>query len=75
MLDKFILIGATTLTLSGIVGAILMISWPDRPHEGGFKTLHLKWKIPIIIEALLLIASIVMCVLSIVFWFKGGQTL
>lgn len=75
MLDKFILIGATALTLSGIVGAILMISWPDRPHEGGFKTLHLKWKIPIIIEALLLIVSIVMCVLSVVFWFKGGQTL
>ncbi|MCR5342670.1 MAG: hypothetical protein K6E70_04775 [Butyrivibrio sp.] len=73
MLDKFILIGATTLTLSGIVGAILIVSWPDRPQE--FKELHLKWKIPLAIEAVLLLASIVLCILSVIFWIKGGKTL
>ncbi|WP_026492660.1 MULTISPECIES: hypothetical protein [unclassified Butyrivibrio] len=79
MLDKFILIGATTLTLSGIVGAILIISWPDKPVDGTFKEvikgLHLKWKIPLLIEILLILASIVLCILSLVFWIKGGKTL
>ena len=40
MLDKFIIIGATTLTLSGIVGAILIISWPKKPQP--IKEMHLK---------------------------------
>lgn len=79
MLDKLILIGATTLTLSGIIGAILIISWPDKPVEGTFKEvlkgLHLKWKIPLLIEALLIVASIVLCILSLIFWIRGGKTL
>ncbi len=79
MLDKLILIGATTLTLSGIMGAILIISWPDKPVEGTFKEvlkgLHLKWKIPLLIEALLIVASIVLCILSLIFWIRGGKTL
>ncbi|WP_026657889.1 hypothetical protein [Butyrivibrio sp. AC2005] len=79
MLDKLILIGATTLTLSGIIGAILIISWPDKPVEGSFKEvlkgLHLKWKIPLLIEALLIVASIVLCILSLIFWIRGGKTL
>jgi hypothetical protein len=73
MLDMFILIGATTLTLSGIMGAILIVSWPNRPQP--IKEMHLKWKIPLAIEAVLILASIVLCILSIIFWIKGGKTL
>ncbi|SDB22244.1 MULTISPECIES: hypothetical protein [unclassified Butyrivibrio] len=74
MLDKFIIIGATTLTLSGILGAILVISWPDN-QEIKIKELKLKWKIPLLIEALLVVATLVLAILSIIFWFKGGRTL
>ncbi|SEK23938.1 hypothetical protein SAMN04487770_10122 [Butyrivibrio sp. ob235] len=74
MLDKFIIIGATTLTLSGILGAILVISWPDN-QEIKIKELNLKWKIPLLIEALLVVATLVLAILSIIFWFKGGRTL
>ena len=71
MLDKFIIIGATTLTLSGIIGAILMISWPNK--EQPIKEMHLKWKIPLLIEALLVLITLVMAVLCLVFWFKAGR--
>ena len=73
MLDKLILIGATTLTLSGIMGAILIISWPEIPQP--IKEMHLKWKIPLLIETILIVASIVLCILSLVLWIKGGKTL
>ena len=71
MLDIFILIGATTLTLSGIVGAILMIAWPKKPQP--IKEMHLKWKIPLLIEALLVVITLAMAILSLVFWFKAGR--
>ena len=71
MLDKFILIGATTLTLSGIIGAILMISWPEKPQT--FKELHLKWKIPLLIEAVLVVVTLAMVILSLVFWIRAGR--
>ncbi len=71
MLDKYILIGATTLTLSGIIGAILIISWPDKPTT--FKELHLKWKIPLFLEAALIVATLAMVILSIVVWIKAGK--
>ena len=73
MLDIFILIGATTLTLSGIVGAIIMISWPNRPQN--IKEMHLKWKIALIVEAVLALATLVFFILSVVFWFINGRKL
>ncbi|WP_029321071.1 hypothetical protein [Butyrivibrio sp. AE3004] len=73
MLDIFILVGATTLTLSGVMGAILMVSWPDRPQN--IKEMHLKWKIALIIEAVLVLVTLVMFILSVVFWFLNGRKL
>ena len=73
MLDIFILIGTTTLTLSGIVGAIILISWPERPQN--IKEMHLKWKISLIVEAVLALATLVLFILSVVFWFINGRKL
>ncbi|WP_026509761.1 MULTISPECIES: hypothetical protein [unclassified Butyrivibrio] len=73
MLDIFILIGTTTLTLSGIVGAIILISWPERPQN--IKEMHLKWKISLIVEAVLALATLVFFILSVVFWFINGRKL
>ena len=73
MLDVFIIIGATALTLFGIIGAVLFISWPNNPPK--IKEMSLKWKIPLLIEAVLLLVTIVMGILFLIFWIRAGRVL